>query len=169
MFIKKLGFMMLAVCTLSVAAQGKDKYIHPSVTIVWDNPENYRDVDVSNGLQSRYRQQVLDNLERYLHKELPKYLTPQQRIKVTVFDLDLAGDVRPMVIPHSDVRIVTSMYPPMIELEYIVFDSQGGESKKSREKIRYMGFNIGSSLARSGKMLSYEKLMLKRWFAKALK
>jgi len=152
-----------------VSAQLKAKDLNPAVTVVWHNPDNYRDVDAANGIKSRYLNRVLDDFEKYFHKELPKYLTDQQTIKVTIYDVDLAGDVRPMLIQGTDVRLVTRMYPPMMDVEYTISDAQGIVLRTTRKRLRDLAFDHGGSSMMFDRALAYEKIMLKRWFTKELR
>ncbi len=168
MFYKKYLIFIVAMLAFNVNAELKTEDINPAVTVVWNNPENFRDVDASNGIKSKYLARVLDDFEKYFHEELPKYLKANQNIKVTVYDIDLAGDVRPMLIQGTDVRLVTSLYPPMMDLEYVITDEQGAVVKKTRKRLRDLAFDISSSAAMSGKALRHEKVMLKRWFNKEL-
>jgi len=169
MFIKNILLVIAATASFIVNAEIKPRDINPAVTVVWDNPQDFRDVDAANGIKSRYLERVLTDFEGYFHRELPKYLESTQKITVTVFDIDLVGDVRPMLIQGSDVRLVSSMYPPMIDLEYIITGPDGTVVKSSRRKLRDIGFNVGSTSTRTGQALAYEKQMLKRWLAKELR
>lgn len=168
MLIKKYLFLAMVTLAFNVSAELKPKDISPAVTVVWSNPDSYRDVDAANGVKSKYLTRVLNDFEKYFHKELPKYLKSDQKIKVTIYDVDLAGDVRPMLIQGTDVRLVTSLYPPMMDLEYVITNEQGDVIKTTRKRLRDLAFDIGSSSVMSDKALRYEKVMLKRWFNKEL-
>jgi len=169
MSLSKMIAMVMALLVFNVNAGLKPKDIHPGVTVVWHNPADFKDVEVADGIQKRYLAKVLDNFEKYFHKELPKYLNPGQKIKLTIFDLDLAGDVRPMLIQGRDVRLVTSVYPPMMDVEYTISDGQGNVIRTVRKRLRDLAFDMGSGTAFSGQALQYEKVMLKRWFKKELR
>ena len=167
MYISKLMIIVTAIITFGANAALKPADMNPAVTVVWDNPDDYRDVDVADGIQKRYQARVLDNFEKYFHKVLPKYLQENQKIKVIIYDVDLAGDVRPMIIQGRDVRLVTSIYPPMMDLEYVITDSDGNVVKTMRKRLHDIGFNVGGS-GFSGQALRYEKVMIKRWLRKEL-
>jgi len=166
MFIKNILLVIAVTASFVVGAKIKPSDINPAVTVVWDNPQDFRDVDAANGIKSRYLERVLTDFERYFHRELPKHLETTQKITVTIFDIDLAGDIRPMLIQGNDVRLVSSMYPPMIDLEYVITDLDGVVIKGARRKLRDIGFNIGSASTRTEQALAYEKQMLKRWLTR---
>jgi len=169
MSMNKLIAMVLALLAFNANAQLKPKDMHPAVTVVWHSPDDYKDVEVADGIQQRYLVRVLDNFEKYFHRELPKYLKPDQKIKLTIFDVDLAGDVRPMLIQGRDVRLVTSVYPPMMDVQYTISDAQGKVLRTVRKRLRDLAFDMGGGTAFSGQALQYEKVMLKRWFKKELR
>lgn len=137
------------------------------VMIDWIKPEKFRDVDTANGNKKRYQARVMKELEKYIQQELPKFLNDGQRIKLKVYDLDLAGDVRPMMAAGNDIRVIKSIYPPMIDIEYSVVDNNGKVIKEQRKRFRDMAFNMGSPLVAS-KQLGYEKAMLKKWMRNEL-
>ena len=167
--MKMLILMLASLLVFNVQAEVKEKYLNPAVSVTWQNPENYRDIDAGEGNQRHYQQRVLDTLERFLHQELPKALNTGQTIKVVVHDLDLAGDVLPMVIDSRDIRVIKSIYPPMVDIEYVVLASDGSVVKSERTKFRDMGFEFGSSMRHGVGNFAYEKTMLKRWIKKQLK
>lgn len=168
MLVKNLLVLLIGVLCLPAMASIKAQDLHPDITIIWHEPDNYRDVEATNGIDSKYLTRVLTDFEKFFHKELVNYLKPKQSIKVTVFDIDLAGDIRPMLIQGSDVRLVSSMYPPMMDLEYQVLGHDGSIIKKSRKRLKDLAFNFSSSIS-SNTALRYEKAMLQRWFKKELR
>jgi hypothetical protein len=149
-------------------AQVAPKYLNDAVSVTWVAPEKYRDVDSANSNKRKYKQRVLDDLEKYLHKELPRYLTNGQKIMLKIHDLDLAGDIRPMMGRADDIRIVKSNYPPMIDIEYTVINQDSTVSKTQRKRFRDVTFNMGSASS-TAKSLGYEKAMLKKWMRNELK
>lgn len=101
--MNKLAVVLAGLLAFNLSAQIKPQHLNAAVSVKWQNPDKYRDVKSANGIQKRYRQQVLDSLERYLHQELAKVIASGQKVEVTVYNLDLAGDVLPMVIDHRDM------------------------------------------------------------------
>lgn len=168
MLFKKVFIVAAAIVTFGVNAGLKAEDVNPAVTIVWDNPEEYRDVDAVNGTKKRHLARVQDNFEKYFHKELPKLIEADQKIKLTIYDVDLAGDVRPMLNHSQDVRLVTAMYPPMMDIEYVISDTDGHIIKTARKRLRDITFNMSSRIGHTSTPFSYEKTMLKKWLGKEL-
>ncbi len=166
---KILAVMLVALATGSAQGAIKDKYISDAVSVTWQNTEDYRDVRTANGIKKRYQQRVFDQLERYLHQEIPKVILEDQTIKLTIHNLDLAGDVLPMYIDHQDIRVIKNIYPPMIDIEYQLLAADGSVIKSKREKVRDIGFNLGSHASLRHENLHYEKAMLKKWLRKQFK
>jgi len=161
--IKIVVALLMMVVSNMVSAQIDAKYLNEAISVTWFNPEKYRDVDTANMNKTKYRQQVMDNLEKYIHKELASYLLDDQTVSIKVHDVDLAGDIRPIIGQINDIRIVKSIYPPMIDIEYSLLDSKGKTVRTNRKKYRDIGFNI-SSMTTSRHSLGYEKAMLRKLF-----
>lgn len=166
--IKIVVALFMMVVSNIVSAQIDAKYLNEAISVTWLNPEKYRDVDTANMNKIKYRQQVMDNLEKYIHKELADYAVKGQTITINVHDLDLAGDVRPIIGQINDIRIVKSIYPPMIDIQYVLSDAKGSVIKENRKKYRDLGFNV-SSISSSRHSFGYEKAMLKKLFKSEFK
>lgn len=165
----KVSVILLMMVVSNIANAKIDaKYLNEAISVAWVNPEKYRDVDTANFNRVKYQQQVMDDLEKYLHKELSNYLLDDQTISIKVHDLDLAGDIRPIIGKGHDIRIVKSIYPPMIDIQYSLADSKGKVVKTHRKKYRDMGFNV-SSISLNRDSLGYEKAMLKKLLRREFK
>jgi len=164
-------FATAALTLISVKdinAQVAPKFLNDAVSVTWVSPEKFRDVDSAHSNKRKYKQRVLDDLEKYFHKKLPRYLTDGQTITLKVHNLDLAGDIRPMMGQASDMRVIKNIYPPMIDIEYTVSNKDGSVSKTQRKRFRDIAFNMGAA-SNSTKPLGYEKAMLNKWMRNELK
>jgi len=166
--------IIVAVAALTIIgvkqsnAEIAPKFLNDAVSVTWVSPEKYRDVDSANSNKRKYKQRVLNDLEKYFHKKLPHYLADGQKIDLKVHNLDLAGDIRPMMGKASDMRVVKNIYPPMIDIEYTVFNKDGSVLKTQRKRFRDIAFNMGAA-PNATKSLGYEKAMLKKWMRNELK
>lgn len=163
-----IGSMLTLLNVSPAKAELAPKFVNEAVKVTWVAPDKFKDVASANSNKKKYQQRVIDDLEKYFHREIPKYLEPEQIIEVNVYDLDLAGDIRPMMNHGNDIRIVKSMYPPMIDIEYLVKDKSGNVIKQQRKRFRDITFNMGSPITNSSS-LGYEKAMLKKWMRNELK
>ena len=134
------------------------------VKLQWKNPEQFRDVKAANESQKRYQQRVFDTLERFLQKKTAVLLAGGQSLELTVHDLDLAGDVLPMVGPHhQDIRVIRDLYPPRVDIEFTLYDKQGKVLAQHRDKLKNLGFLTGMSTYRERQTLGYDKALLQEW------
>lgn len=135
------------------------------VTVVWQNPDEFRDVEASSGIQERYENHVFATLGKQFQKRLSGLLKDGEQLTITVTDLDLAGDVRPSFgASASDIRIVKSVYPPMIEFQWALLDQNKQLLDSGEVKIKDLNFeNASSSLRYQNDALHYELSMIERW------
>ena len=157
----------LVLCSTLIFNQVQANENDDPVSIDWIKPEKFRDVDSANSNKKRYRARVIKDLESYMQQQLPKFLNTGESITLKIYDLDLAGDIRPMMGAGNDIRVVKSIYPPMIDIEYSLVDQQGKVIKEQRKRFRDIAFNMGSPMTTS-KSLGYEKAMLKKWMRNEL-
>ncbi|OIQ47536.1 MAG: hypothetical protein BM565_06005 [Gammaproteobacteria bacterium MedPE] len=157
----------LVLCSTLIFNQVQATENDDPVSIDWIKPEKFRDVDSANSNKKRYRARVIKDLESYMQQQLPKFLNTGESITLKIYDLDLAGDIRPMMGAGNDIRVVKSIYPPMIDIEYALVDQQGKVIKGQRKRFRDIAFNMGSPMT-SSKSLGYEKAMLKKWMRNEL-
>ena len=153
-----IGAVLACAATLSWADE-----MSP-VKLQWKNPDQYRDVRAANESQKRYQQRVFDTLERFLQEKTAVLLADGQSLELTVHDLDLAGDVTPMVGPqHQDIRVIRDLYPPRIDIEFKLYDQQGKVVAQHRDKVKNLGYLSGVSTYRSRQTLGYDKALLQEW------
>ncbi len=158
-----LSKTVTAVAILSVAP-----IFAAEVTVNWDEPEKFTDVKPSNESRQKFRERTLRSLEEYF-VDLAAALPAQQKLTVTVTDLDLAGEVWPasfvgMGNSGSDVRLVKRHYIPRMAFNYSLSDESGTVVKQAEVNLKDMGFMDGLRSNLNHESLRYEKQMLKEWF-----
>ncbi len=168
MAIKKLVLAgVIAAMTSPVIANETNETEH-LVDITWENPKDFTDLKPANGVRKKFRDNTLAKLQTYMDK-LATSLPEGQQLKMTVTDVDLAGQVWPGHFvgfnAGSDVRIVKRVYIPRIEFSYQLVDDQGNVIKSGEEHLKDMSFLDRSTAGlRRHDTLRYEKRMLKDWF-----
>ena len=140
------------------------------VEIVWDKPENYRDVRPSNESRKRFRESTFEHIHKYMNK-LALALPENNKLLMTVNDLDLAGQVWPASFAGfgqsgSDLRIIKQIDIPSIKFSYQLVDQSGDVLQQADVKLKDMSFLDRSGHSFRSDTLRYEKSMLKRWFNK---
>ncbi|MCW8109387.1 DUF3016 domain-containing protein [Alteromonas ponticola] len=138
------------------------------LTVNWDAPEDFTDVKPVNEGRKHFRERTLQTLETYL-SELAATLPPQQKLSLTVTDLDLAGEVWPSSFvglgnSSADVRLVKRLYIPKMTFRYTLVDETGALVKQADVRLKDMGFMDGVSSRIKEEPLGYEKHMIKEWF-----
>ncbi|MBY5992267.1 DUF3016 domain-containing protein [Ferrimonas balearica] len=169
--MKKMMWMVLAL--FSGAAMAEDAPKWPTqdgnVTVIWQEPDNYRDVKTGSGVQSRYQNHVFATLGKHLQKGIEPKLAEGEKVTITVTDLDLAGDVRPSFgATPNDIRIVKSVYPPRINFSYEVTAADGSVKASGEEKLADLGFDSRSTNRYHNDALRFEMRMLDDWVSKTL-
>ncbi|WP_028110035.1 DUF3016 domain-containing protein [Ferrimonas futtsuensis] len=166
--MRAFAWLMLLVMSPWAAAQS-DAQEWPTqdgpVTVIWQSPDDYRDVRANAGRQDRFENHVFATLGKEFQKSLKPLLNEGEKLVITVMDLDLAGDVRPSFgAAAHDIRIVKSVYPPMIEFSWSLQDASGKQLDGDKVKIKDLNFERGSTRAsHSSDSLRYETAMIENW------
>lgn len=136
----------------------------PQTQVVYFEPEKFTDVRGSgSGDTESARNATLDELRTYIAKQANRLLAPGQQLKITVSDIDLAGDFEPWRGPQwDDVRIVKDIYPPRIKLAFQLTDANGTVLKQGDRDLRDLSFMLKLSINRDDPR-RYEKDLLDDW------
>lgn len=137
------------------------------VEIEWKDPKSYSDVRSANQPRTRFRESTFKKLEQHLEKLAIK-LPEGQTLKLTVTDLDLAGQVWPghMVGLNStsDVRMIKRIDIPRMNFAFQLLNASGNVLKEGEEKLKDMNFQDHINRHFNNDSLRYEKKMLDDWF-----
>ncbi|TVL50602.1 hypothetical protein AYI98_08055 [Shewanella algae] len=170
----KIRYLLLAAALTSGSALAADKVDEKPVTesgkvkIEWQSPKDFRDIKSASELQSRYEKRLFETLTKALDKDVSSSLKDNQKLELTVTDVDLAGDVRPTFgATANDIRVVKNVYPPKISFSYRLLEGDqvvvAGDEKLTDMQFLDHVDRINSDSFR------YEERMLKDWFQKTLK
>ncbi|RUO36699.1 DUF3016 domain-containing protein [Aliidiomarina shirensis] len=140
------------------------------VEVTWHEPDSYKDMQAAESNQERYEKRVMEAFDAKF-SELASKLPEDQRLHITVTDVDLAGMVTPREVGGSmqNFRVVENMDYPYMELSYTLYDADGNVLKQVEDE-RIRGNEVpgqGLSTAerrRGGNLIEYESAMLDRWF-----
>lgn len=139
------------------------------VEVEWSNPSDYTDIRPANQSRSRFRETTFKHLEKHLEK-LAARLPEGQRLKLTVTNLDLAGQVWPGHMMglglSSDVRLINRVDIPRMNFSYELLDGSGAIIRTGEEKLKDMSFQDRAVGRYRNQTLRYEKTMLKDWFVR---
>ncbi|USD37119.1 MULTISPECIES: DUF3016 domain-containing protein [Ferrimonas] len=167
--MRVFAWLMVLVMSPMVSAADGDDQQWPTqdgpVTVVWQSPDDYRDVRASSGRQDRYENHVFATLGKEFQKRLQPTLAEGETLTIVVTDLDLAGDVRPSFgATANDIRVVKSIYPPGISFQWTLNDRDGKAIASDTVEIRELNFeNTASRMRYQSEALHYELRMIERW------
>ncbi|MBC3871557.1 DUF3016 domain-containing protein [Undibacterium oligocarboniphilum] len=151
---------MLSVALLSPLAHAGE------VSVTWYEPEKYTDIRPTNETREVFRDRVTKELG-LVFADLAKKLPDDVKWLVTVTDVDLAGDVRPMMHGGmNDIRIIKDVYWPRMALQFQMTDSTGKVIAEGKEDIKDMNFMMGIRIPSGNTSFEYEEKMLHDWFKK---
>ncbi|WP_199271338.1 DUF3016 domain-containing protein [Paraglaciecola sp. L1A13] len=163
--MKKLAAVMFTGVAFMMSTPA---YSQAKVEVTWQNPDKYTDVRPSNESRTRFKERTFKVLEEYL-VELAEVLPDDQTLKITVTNLDLAGQVWPASFvglgqSASDVRLIKRIDIPRIAFNYELLNSNGEIFKQGEQNLKDMSFQDRHNPFFSSENLRYEKNMLRMWF-----
>lgn len=147
---------VLACCALLAAGLAQAGV----VTVVFEHPERFTDAD--HGTRAdRHRSTLREHLQVLGLARLPD----DQRLAITVTNVDLAGEVPPFSRNMTDLRVLKGQADwPRITLSYTLADTSGTLRSGSADlaDLAYLQAPVHGRLASDH--LPYERRLLTRWF-----
>lgn len=171
--MKKSRILFLAACGLISldAARAYDPVKGLARTeVVFFEPEKFTDVR-ENGLSDseKDRTAILGELRAHIIKSANRLLAAGQQLKITITDVDLAGEFEPWRGGSmADIRIVKDIYAPDIKLSFQLTAQDGTVIKQGDRHLRDMGFMMSLSIDKNDSR-RYEKEMLDNWLRQELR
>lgn len=161
--------VLVLVTLLAAAGAGSTFAIVPAnpkpearVSVIFVEPQKFTDVKYDSW--SDNSPDLLDRIQRYMSTTGGDYVPADLRLEIKVTDIRLAGEFEPWRGPSfDDVRIIRSIYPPCIKLEFRLTDAKGSVVKEGKRVIRDPAFQLGDPWPKDD-YLRYEKDMLRGWF-----
>ena len=87
---------MLAAGMVAVSpAFAADTPAAGQVEVIFDKPENFRDIKDSSLDTERGREANLAQFRQYLEQRAPRLLAAGQKLSITITDIDMAGEYEP--------------------------------------------------------------------------
>ena len=132
-------------------------------SVDWTDPAGFREVRESHGRGMLRGTAWLDTLKTHLERRATRVLPPDRHLEVTFTDIKLAGAFEPWRGPHyDDVRIVKDIYPPRIDLRFVLKSGDGSILAEGERTLRDVGF-LTRGMANTSDPLRYERRMLDEW------
>jgi hypothetical protein len=153
----------------TVFAADATKPVAGKVTVIFDHPENFRDVKDSFMSTDKGRDAILNQIKQFIETKAASYLGAGQTLEVKFTDIDLAGEFEPQHGPQlMDVRIVKEIYAPRFDLGFKLTGADGKMISEGQRKLRDLNFMSRLTLP-SSEPLRYEKDILKDWLRDEIK
>lgn len=130
--------------------------------IEWISPDEYADLGTDFHDEVTL-EQFQEELEPYIARIASKTLPDGFQLEIRVTNVDLAGEYEPWRL-NNDVRIVRSIYPPMMSFEYKLYDARGELVRSGEENLvdPTFDFNIGRRFFQTDGFF-YEKELIASW------
>lgn len=156
--MKKTFFVAAIFSVLSVSAfAGEAK-------VTWGDLSKFTDVVEGQENRTYFQERLVKEFGDVFNRFSDRYLPEGYQLEVKVTDLDLAGDVRPMVVQAGMMRIVSRIYWPTMTFDYVLKNAQNEIVKSGKANLKDMDFleRIRIPTGRTG--FEYEEKMLSDWF-----
>ncbi|MFN3566716.1 MAG: DUF3016 domain-containing protein [Burkholderiaceae bacterium] len=154
--------LLAAVAALFLAAPVVAK---PAVEVIFTNPDGYTDATPRSHLvDEKERDATLALLREHLQSLGAKYLHADDRLRIEVLDVDLAGELRLWRLRGRDVRVLRDVTMPRIHLKYALV--RAGIESAGADRLVDPNYLRESVLCRTGGALCHEKLLLDEWFVR---
>lgn len=168
--MKGWGFAFLAAAAIGIGSLSQPTAAAAAppdarVQVTFQNPQNFSE-EREFGMQDRWlHNNYLETLKTYLIKRATSILEPGQRLQVTITDIKLAGAYEPWRGPQwGYVRMMRDMYPPRIDLDFVLTDGEGKVLRQGSRKLRNLGYlSSGLNMPGDTDSLRYDKALLDRW------
>jgi hypothetical protein len=150
----------ISVC-IALAALAAAPAVHAATaTVEYVNPEKF--TDAGNTQIQGEREGNLGQLKAHLIERAGKLLPADQKLAVTVTNVDLAGSYDPRQRASSEVRTQRDAFPPRMDLSFRLEGADGTVLKEGSRKLSDPNF-LQSGLRYKGEKLGYEKELIDDW------
>ncbi len=139
-----------------------------NVTVHMVNPDQFSEMRQNSNFGDMRDGSWLVDLQKYVVDRAGRRLASGQQLDVNITDIKRAGDFEPWRGPNfNDIRIVKEIYPPRIDLNYVLKDSSGRVISEGNDKLTDLAF-LRRTVRNSTDPLRFEKRLIDDWLAKIL-
>lgn len=166
-FAPLLSTVALTALFAGCATAPRSSAPNPNVQVNWDDPANFTDTR-SNLCRNRVKpEEWLSQLARYVDNRAGRVIADGQTLKVTITDIQRAGQCEPWRGPSlDDTRIIKDIYPPSINLHFVLADASGHVVSEGDRTLRDSAFMHRGTLLNESDPLRFEKRLLDDWLRK---
>jgi hypothetical protein len=132
------------------------------VEVVYVNPQNFTDVRNGYTQTDSARDFYLAEIRRYIEQRAGRRLADGETLRVTIADVQLAGDYEARRPSVTNVRIVREVTPARIDLSFRLLRADGTVLGEGERQLRSTGYPVAVGIGQWDP-LRYEKVLLDDW------
>jgi hypothetical protein len=160
--VAALATILLAGCeTTATSNPVNSTQTVGNVTVNYHDQERFTDCRSDYG--SFTDQGYLDILSRQFGEVGARYIQADQKLEITVSDIDLAGDFQPTRPGLDQIRIVKEIYRPRIALNFKLTGPDGKVVKEGDRVLSDSYFMSTISTIDRNEPLFYDKELISNW------
>ncbi|HVC17595.1 MAG TPA: DUF3016 domain-containing protein [Rhodanobacter sp.] len=158
--------LLCIVCVALASVVARAATLPDNVNVRYKDPQQFTEAKRSFGMHRIGADDYLKPLKAYIAERASRILAPGQRLDIEVTDVDRAGEYEPWRGPRfDDVRIITDLYPPRIDLDFTLYGADGKVLREGHRKLRDAAF-LSRASATDRDSLRYEKSLIDLWLRK---
>jgi hypothetical protein len=132
-----------------------------TVQVSFQSPENFTDMSRSSPSSRGADEGYLSELRQYIERTGASRIPAGHTLSLTITDVDMAGQFEPERGPRfMDIRVVKTIYPPRITLNYRLTDPTGAVVSEGDRRLTDMSFEYNSTPINQDDSLRYEKELI---------
>ena len=134
------------------------------VAVQWTDPSAFSDIRLSGNRWEARRGDWVEQIAYYIRQRAERQLPAGDTLDVTIRDIRRAGMYEPWQGPQmDDVRIIKDIYPPRIDLDFVLRDADGNVIAEGSRELRDLAFMQRGPAGMSSDSLRYEKQLIDDW------
>ena len=134
------------------------------VAVAWADPAGFTELRRSANRYDAARGPWLTDLAQHLRKRAEAALPANERLELTIVDIDRAGDYEPWHgVALHDTRIMRDIYPPRMTVQFRQLDADGKVVAEGERKLSDPAYLMGIQPLNDSDPLRYEKRMIDSW------
>jgi len=158
-----LASTLLAGCATAPRAAAPNA----NVQVSWDDPANFADTRSNLCRNPVKPEEWLGQLARHIDSRAGRVIASDQSLKVTITDIQRAGQCEPWRGPAlDDTRVIKDIYPPSISLHFVLADASGHVVSEGDRTLRDSAFMHRGTMLNKDDPLRFEKRLLDDWLRK---
>ncbi|MFZ2237011.1 MAG: DUF3016 domain-containing protein [Dokdonella sp.] len=168
-----LTAVLLSMALLACAPMAPRRIDTPAlsnnnVTVHMVNPDQFSEMRQNRNYGDTRDGSWLVELQKYVVDRAGRRLASGQQLDVNITDIKRAGDFEPWRGPNfNDIRVVKEIYPPRIDVNYVLKDGNDSVIREGNDKLTDLAF-LRRIVRNSTDPLRFEKRLIDDWLGKVL-